>query len=55
MPVSTAYGSGDCVCVCGCGCGCACTRAHVHAQLCPTLATPKTIARLAPLSMEFSR
>ena len=55
MPISTVFGFGDCVCVCVCMRACGRTRAHVHAQLCLILATPKTEARQAPLSLEFSR
>ena len=34
---------------------CACARVHMHAELCPILCDPYTVACQTPLSMGFSR
>ena len=43
------YGWSECVSVC------ACARVHMHAELCPILCDPYTVACQTPLSMGFSR
>ena len=47
--------SGMGLCACVCVCVCVCARARHALSHVPLFVTPRTVARQAPLSMEFSR